>query len=63
MACIVVSRKYLVTKSEVKAGMVVYLVEIVRLSLDLDRVVVEVDIMMNEIFVGIVDCSEIDRRK
>ena len=53
---------YLVTKGEVEYGMVVDSVEIVMLSLDPDCVFAEGDIMSNKVFVGIVYCSEFNRR-
>ena len=53
MACILVSRIYLVKKSEEEIRMVVNSVVIVMLSLDPDQIFVEVDIMMNRLFNGL----------
>ena len=47
MACILLSRVYLVEKYEGKERMVVTSLDIVILSLDLDRVFVEGDITRN----------------
>ena len=42
--------------------MVVASVEIVMFSLDLGCVLVDGDIIRNKVFIGLIDCSETDRR-
>ena len=60
--CIEVSRIYLVAKIEVKVVTVVNSVDILMLSLDLDNVFVQGYITRNIFFVGVLYCSEFDRR-